>query len=86
MSKSNRDDAYILLKKVDEKQGFVINVGTMVKVEDDYLISNFNLNSLVLESFCECLWKMVGYSNDWIDTTGSEFILDPEYCHIGGPV
>lgn len=86
ISKSNRDDSHILLKKIDEKQGYVINVGTMIKVEKDFLISNFNLNPTSYETFCDCICKIIQISNDWLDNTGSEFILDPEYYHIGGPI
>ncbi|WP_409344589.1 hypothetical protein [Paenibacillus sp. MBLB4367] len=86
MNKFNRDDSYILLKKIDEEQGHVINVGTMIKVEKDFLISYFKLNPANSETFSECICKMVQISNDWLDNTGSEFILDPEYYHIGGPI
>jgi len=73
----------MLLNMVDQKQGHIINVGTMIKGEKDFLISKFEFNLTTLDSFCECIWKIVQLSNNWLDITGSEFILDPEYYHCG---
>ncbi|WP_286887593.1 hypothetical protein [Aneurinibacillus sp. UBA3580] len=86
MNKSNRPDSYILLHMIDNEQGKVLNVGTMIRVEREILVSPFKFNSLALEPFCECIWRVIQLSNNWLDITGSEFILDPEYYHIGGPI
>lgn len=82
MNKSNRSDSYILLEKIDNVHGKVLNVGTMAHVDSEILISPFKLNSLILEQFCECIWTVIKLSINWLNITGDEFILDPEYYHI----
>lgn len=86
MNKSNRPDSYILLDMIDNEKGKVLNVGTMIQVEREILISPFKFNPLAIEPFCECIWRVIQLSNYWLDITGSEFILDPDYYHIGGAI
>ena len=86
MNKSNRSDSYILLDMIDNEKGKVLNVGTMIQVEREILISPFKFNPLAIEPFCECIWRVIQLSNYWLDITGSEFILDPDYYHIGGAI
>jgi len=86
MNKSNKPDSYILLDMIDDDKGRVLNTGTMVRVEREYLLSTFRFNPLALEQFCQCIWRVIKLSNNWLDITGGEFILDPDYYHIGGPI
>ncbi len=86
MNPANRTDSYILLKKVGKDSGEVINTATMSGVEKKYVLSPYSINLNAIDRFIDCVWKVVEISNNWLDSNGSEFILDPEFYHIGGPI
>lgn len=81
-NESNPKDSYILIKKIGNDSGKVLNTGTMPKVDKKYLISPYRININEIERFSKCILRIIEISNMWLDKNGNEFLLDPEYYDI----
>ena len=82
-SKSSENSRGLLLvKKYGQNQGQVLYSGTMGKEDVRNLLSPYRINDKAIPLFVTCVMDILKISNKWIDDTGGEFILDPDYYVI----
>lgn len=54
----------------------------MPYIKENYLLSPYKMNECAIESFSDCIFEIITLGNKWLDETGSEFILDPDFYKI----
>jgi hypothetical protein len=82
INSNNPDNSYLLLKKIGRDTGKVLYSGTMSRIYEKILTSPHRINDDAIESFARCINDIIELANRWLDETGSEFILDPDFYQI----
>lgn len=82
LNPNNPDNSFLLLKKMGIDSGKVLYVGTMAKIDKNYLVSPWYINDVAVEKFAKCLVDAINMANKWLDETEGEFILDPNYYGV----
>ncbi|MBZ9686814.1 hypothetical protein G9F72_010805 [Clostridium estertheticum] len=82
MNPSNPPNSYILMKKVGTGAGQILYYATMPNIDEKYLLSPYTMNECAVDNFSDCIFEIISLVNKWLDETGSEFILDPDYYKI----
>lgn len=82
LNPSNPENSYILIKKVGVDKGKVLYVATMPYIEKSLLLSPWYINEEAKEDFVECVIEIIKIANEWLEETGDEFVLDPDYYKI----
>ena len=79
LNSNNPDNSFILLKKVGIDSGKVLYVGTMSNIDKKYLLSQWFINDMAVDTMAKCLVDAINTAKTWLKETNGEFILDPEY-------
>ncbi|NSW91595.1 MAG: hypothetical protein HPY74_13140 [Firmicutes bacterium] len=82
MNPNNPPNSYLLLKKVGKDAGQVLYSATMPNIDEKYLLSPYTMNECAIDIFSDCIFEIITLGNKWLDETGGEFILDPDYYKI----
>lgn len=82
MNRDNPKDSYLLLKKVGVDKGKVLNTASLPYVAITSLLSPHYVNEELISEFALCLYRAIKLTKQWLNATGNEFILDPDYYHI----
>lgn len=82
MNPDNPKNSYLLLKKVGTDAGQVLYSATMPNIDEKYLLSPYTMNECAIDNFSDCIFEIISLGNKWLDKTGNEFILDPDYYKI----
>ncbi len=83
-ARNNTDapDGYLLLEKLGDSQGKVLNSGSMPILPKETLLSPHRISVEGTEGFVNCIMRILTLTTKWLDDNGDEFILDPDYYHI----
>jgi len=76
---ANPPNSYLLLKSIGQDQGCVLYSAFLLNDDSKRLISPQQINTDAIEELVRCINNIIFISNEWLDLTGNEFILDPEY-------
>ena len=82
LNSNNPDNSVILLKKVGIDSGKVLYVGTMSNIDKKYLLSQWFINDMAVDTMAKCLVDAINTAKTWLKETNGEFILDPEYYGV----
>ncbi|MFA6176971.1 MAG: hypothetical protein WC765_10380 [Phycisphaerae bacterium] len=83
---SNLPDRLLLLKKIDNEKGFVIDFGDFKKYQSMDLLNYYKIKNEFVNDLSELINDIIVAINEWISSTGYEFIIDeklfkPVLCH-----
>lgn len=78
----NNECRSLLLKKIGNNAGQVLYSGSMPKYTTDILIAFQSIISENIDDLIKCFVRASEIANNWLDVTGEEFILDPDYYTI----
>jgi len=82
LNHSNPSDSYLLIKKIGNTNGQVLYSATMTNVDRHILLTMQNIIKESTEKYCECFYRLINIANEWLSSSGDEFILDPDYYVI----
>lgn len=82
LNSNNPDNSVILLKKVGIDSGKVLYVGTMSNIDKKYLLSQWFINDMAVDTMAKCLVDAINTAKTWLKETNGEFILDSEYYGV----
>ncbi|HCC08034.1 MAG TPA: hypothetical protein DEP72_07770 [Clostridiales bacterium] len=86
MNHSNPKHSYILLKTKRDGDKEVINAGNLVFSDFNELFMEYEINKSEVSRFADYILKVIEETNEWLKLSGNEFVLDPDYYHIGGAI
>jgi len=69
-------DRLILLKKIDEERGIVIDFGDFKKYQAVDLLNYYKIKNEFVNDLSELINDIIVSINEWISNTGYEFIID----------
>lgn len=78
----NNECRSLLLEKIGNNAGQVLYSGSMPKYTTDILIAFQSIISENIDDLIKCFVRASEIANNWLDVTGGEFILDPDYYTI----
>lgn len=79
---SNPNDSYLLVRKVGATSGEVLYSATMTQIDRHILLTMQNIVSEHAEKYSECFYKLINITDEWLNSMGNEFILNPDYYEI----
>lgn len=82
LNSNNPDNSVLLLKRVGIDSGKVLYVGTMSNIDKKYLLSQWLINDMAVDTMAKCLVDAINTAKIWLNETDGEFILDPEYYEV----
>lgn len=69
-------DRYILLKDLGNNKHLIADFGDFKQYNVEKLLYIFNVNENLLKIYSETIANLILEFNNWVDLTGSEFIID----------
>ncbi len=69
------DEGYILLKRIDEQHGQVIDFGD-IRGKNDDMLNYVTMNNKYISTYIETIVDFIGLTNRWLDSTNGVFIID----------
>ncbi len=82
LNPSNPDDSYLLIKKVGTASGTVLYSANMTQIDSQVLLTMQNILPEYAEKYSECFYRLINITEEWLNSVGNEFILDPDYYEI----
>ena len=79
ISERNTDypDRYLLLRHLKDNNYLVADFGDFAPYQSQNLLKLCKVNSRYLESYASSIYEMVSRINQWVQSTGNEFLIDP---------
>lgn len=78
----NTDNLVLLTERVGKSVGKVLYSASIPRIKSNILLSPHKMKDVAIDDFVKMLYRILEYANTWLDMTGSEFILDPDYYEI----
>ena len=72
----------ILLKKMDEEKGIVVDFGDFYKYRSNNLLNIYKINDEAVEELSSIIHGLIIALTEWMTSTGFKFILDPTNFRI----
>lgn len=69
-------DRFVLLKKIDDEKGLVVDFGDFKKYQAVDLLSYYTIKKEYADYLAEIINNIVVVISEWISSTGYEFIID----------
>ena len=69
-------DRYLLLKKINEKEGEVCGFGDFASGHVPDLMYYYKFNDRYLEKYISVIWQLIKFVNKWLEITNNELIMD----------
>jgi len=78
MNSENRKfpDRYILLKYLADDKFIVCDFGDIAKYNLKKCLNYYKINDELISDYADIIIQLIKHINGWLDSTGSEFILD----------
>jgi hypothetical protein len=76
-------DRYLLLKRLKDDNYLVADFGDFAPHQLQNLLKVCRVNKTYLEDYADSISRMVRQVNQWVQSTGSEFLIDPEMFRMG---
>lgn len=75
-------DRYILIEKITDSKGIVVDFGDFCKQDTETLLSIYNIRPEFCEFFSSSIYSIVSSISHWGSITGNEFIIDLKKSRI----
>lgn len=82
LNPSNPSNSYLLVKKIGGSNVKVLYSATMPDIDRHILLTMQNIIQENTLKYSECFYRLNIIANEWLSSTGDEFILDPDYYEI----
>lgn len=79
LNPNNPPNSYLLIKKAG---GRVLYSATISKIDRHVLLTMQNIIPENAEKYCECFYRLINITNEWLSSVGDEFIFDPDYYEM----
>ncbi len=79
ISEGNTDypDRYLLLRHLKDNNYLVADFGDFAPYQTQNLLRVYRVNSKYLEGYASSIYEMVSRINQWVQSTGNEFLINP---------
>ena len=76
MGSKNPSNLYILLEKIDNDKGIIIDFGVFEESHIEHLLDKYVIPDCFQMIFANAILNIVSVVNDWIKATGNYFIIN----------
>jgi len=82
LNPNNPSNSYLLIKKIGDSNGKVLYSATMPNANRHILLTMQNIIQENAVKYSECFYRLIIIADEWLSSSGDEFILDPDYYEI----
>jgi len=75
-------ERFILIKKIDEDKGIVVDFGDFKEYMKPYLLKKYKIKEDKLKEFSEIVYKLLNLIKCWLDLTGDKLLIDERKFRI----